>query len=190
MAAAARNAVVLAGSSGAIAALGRILPKLPARADTAFIVLMHLPEHDPGTWPEGLRRRSAMPVAEAADRAPAVGGCLHAAPAGYHLLVEADGTFALSLDARESYVRPSADVLLDSAADCWRERLCAVMLSGANDDGAHALPRVHGRGGYIVVQDPGDAAFSAMPEAAIATLAANRVVTADQIAGEVIAWLP
>lgn len=190
MAIAARNAVVLAGSSGAIAALGRILPKLPVRADTAFIVLMHLPEHDPGTWPEGLRRRSPVPVVEAADRAPASGRHLHAAPAGYHLLVEADGTFALSLDARESYVRPSADVLLDSAADCWRERLCAVILSGANGDGARALPRVHSHGGHIIVQEPEDAAFRAMPEAAIATVAVDRVVAADRIAGEVIAWLP
>ncbi|MEA2436192.1 MAG: two-component system, chemotaxis family, protein-glutamate methylesterase/glutaminase, partial [Thermoleophilaceae bacterium] len=103
------------------------------------------------------------------------------APADYHLLVEPEG-FALSTDEMVQHSRPSIDVLFDSAADVYADRLVGVILTGANADGAYGLRRVKRRGGVTIVQDPDTAEKRAMPEAAIATGAADHVVPLDAIA--------
>ena len=53
------------------------------------------------------------------------------APADYHLLVEHDKTFALTVVDRVNYTRPAIDALFESAAFVYGARL-----SGANSDGA------------------------------------------------------
>lgn len=185
----AKRAVVIVGSSGAHDALGELLPALKLPADTTAIVLVHLPETGDACWPASLRRMTTQPVEEARDCAPASGGVLYAAPAGYHLLVECDGRFALSLEPRVRYVRPAADVLLPAAADCWGPALLAVVLSGANDDGAHGVTRVRERGGTIIVQSPEDADFPTMPRAALERIDADRVSDRWQLALEISAWM-
>jgi two-component system chemotaxis response regulator CheB len=106
---------------------------------------------------------------------------VHVAPPDYHLLVE-PGEFALSVDEPVRFSRPSIDVLLESAADAYGSRLVAVILTGASADGAVGLQRVRRLGGQTIVQDPGTAERREMPEAAIASGAAEHVVPLEQIA--------
>jgi two-component system chemotaxis response regulator CheB len=63
------------------------------------------------------------------------------------------------------FARPSIDVLFESAADAYGPRLLAIVLTGANADGAMGLEAVHRAGGIAVVQT--DAIASAMPSAAL-----------------------
>jgi two-component system chemotaxis response regulator CheB len=79
------------------------------------------------------------------------------------------------------YSRPSIDVLMESAADAWGERLAGMLLTGANDDGAEGLARIGERGGLTVVQDPAEAAIPTMPRAAIKRRAPDLVLTLDRI---------
>jgi two-component system chemotaxis response regulator CheB len=119
-------------------------------------------------------------VREPADKEPIEPGAVYLAPADYHLLVEPDG-FALSTDGPVQHSRPSIDVLFDTAADTYGDRLIGVILTGANADGAYGLSRIKRRGGTTIVQDPETAEKRAMPDAAIATGAADRVVPLEQI---------
>lgn len=186
---AAARALVIAGSSGAYEALAEFLPQLAAPADVAAILLLHVPERG---MPEGFssfERLCKNPVVEAAERAPVLGGVLHLAPPGYHLLVERDGCFSYSLHERERYVRPAADALLGSAADCWGPRLCACILSGANDDGAHGMLAVRSRGGLSLAQAPCEAQFPSMPRAAIDAGGVQRVVTVPELAQALKQWM-
>jgi two-component system chemotaxis response regulator CheB len=131
--------------------------------------------------PANFSYRLAVPVREAADKLPVEPGTVYFAPAGYHLLVEADESFSLSCDAREHYSRPSIDVLMDSAADVWGDRLAAVVLTGANQDGAAGLARVGMAGGLTVVQDPSEAQSAVMPQSAIDRQAPDYVLPLQQI---------
>jgi two-component system chemotaxis response regulator CheB len=159
-------AVAIGASAGGVAAVGQLLEGLPERCPFAVIVLVHLPENSPSLLPAVLAARCALPVREVFDKEPVAPGCVWVAPPGYHLYVQGDRTFALSLDAPVHYCRPSIDVLLESAADAYGPDLVGLVLTGANQDGAAGLAAVERAGGVVAVQDPSSALAAAMPAAA------------------------
>ena len=73
-------------------------------------------------------------------------------------------------------------MLFESAADAYGERVIAVVLTGANDDGAAGLARVKERGGFAIVQDPEEAERPEMPRAALAATSPDAVLPLDAIA--------
>ena len=161
------DAIVIGGSAGALDALAVILPALPAKLGVPIALVLHVPPHKRSLLVDVLGARCAMPVIEVDDKQPFDAGMLYVAPANYHLLLERTRTFALSVDPPVRFSRPSIDVLFESAADAYGDRLAAVLLSGANDDGVIGLTKIRERGGVIAVQDPQTATSSEMPEAAL-----------------------
>jgi two-component system chemotaxis response regulator CheB len=120
-------------------------------------------------------------VHDAEDKHEIVAGHVYLAPPDYHLLIEHDG-FALSVDDAVQHSRPSIDVLFESAADVFRDRLVGVVLTGANEDGAHGLARIKRVGGYTVVQNPVEAERPEMPRAALRACDPDSVVGLAAIA--------
>jgi len=120
-------------------------------------------------------------VREAEDKEPIAPGRVYVAPADYHLLLDA-GRFALSTDAKVLSARPSIDMLFESAADAYLDRVIAVVLTGASKDGANGAARVKQKGGTVVVQDPATAEAKLMPQAVIQACAVDRVLSLDGIA--------
>lgn len=113
---------------------------------------------------------------------PASGGRVHVAPGGYHLLLEQDRHFALSVDEPECFPRPSIDVLFASAADVYRAALIGVVLTGASRDGAAGLARIRAQGGIAVIHTPASAEAAAMPQAALDIAGTDYGVPLEQIA--------
>lgn len=178
------DAIVIGGSSGGIDALSALLPALPAATRAAVLVVMHLPRDKPSLLATIFRQRCALALQEAQDKEPVMPGTVYFAPPDYHLLVDAGPRIALSVDAPVHYSRPSIDVLFESAADQYGERLIGIVLSGANDDGALGLRAVAQAGGTTIVQDPASAAMPAMPQAALArTPGVSHVLHPAGIAG-------
>lgn len=170
------DAVVIGASAGGLEALLAILTRLPPAYHLPLVAVLHLPSHGHSRLAEVLGARMSLPVREAADKEKVQPGTLYVAPGGYHLLVEQDFSFALSCDPPVHYSRPSIDVMMESAADAWGERLAGILLTGANDDGADGLARIGQCGGLTIVQDPEEAAVSAMPQAAIARRTPDHVL--------------
>jgi two-component system chemotaxis response regulator CheB len=100
---------------------------------------------------------------------------------GYHLSVEQDRTFSLSLEDRVHYSRPAIDYLFESAADAYGPALAGVLLTGANFDGADGLAAIRRHGGLTVVQDPAQAMVATMPEKAIRIQQPDYVLPLDAI---------
>ena len=128
-----------------------------------------------------LQLHCALPIAEAGDKDPLVGGRIYLAPPDYHLLVD-DGMLALSVDARVYHARPSVDVLFESAAEAYRDGVLGVLLTGASADGTAGAQRIKQHGGTVVAQDPKGAESPIMPGAAISAGAVDRVLPLDEIA--------
>ena len=176
------DAIVVGGSSGGIDALLYMLPALPATLRAAVLVVMHLPRDRPSLLAEIFRHRCGLPLKEAHDKDAIAPGTVYFAPPDYHLLVDAGPRLALSVDAPVHFSRPSIDVLFESAADQYGERLLGILLSGANEDGARGLQAIAAAGGLVVVQDPASASMPAMPQAALARVAADHVLPPAGIA--------
>ena len=176
---------VVGGSWGGSAALSSLLSHLTPACQLPVVVALHRsPASSPMTQDvlvDALQRHSALPVIEAEDKTQLAAGVVLVAPPDYHVLIE-DGHVALSTEGPVRFSRPSIDVLFESAADAYDERVAAVLLTGANDDGARGLKVVKERGGRTFAQDPATAERPEMPEAAIALGAVDRVLPVPAIA--------
>jgi two-component system, chemotaxis family, protein-glutamate methylesterase/glutaminase len=128
-----------------------------------------------------LDRRVPITVREAGDKEALLPGHVYLAPGGYHALVEREGTISLSVDAPVRYARPSADVLFESAAQAYRGKVLALVLTGANDDGAWGAGRVKAAGGTVIVQDPATALAPDMPKATLAAVPADHCVAPERL---------
>ncbi len=161
------EAIVIGASAGAIDALGELLPLLPSTAPWPVVIVVHLPPNRPSLLASLFARKCELTVREAEDKLPATPG-IWFAPPDYHLLVESERTFALSIDPPMNHSRPSVDVLFETAADAYGAGLVAIVLTGANSDGANGAKAVREAGGFVIVQDPKTAPSTMMPEHAIA----------------------
>lgn len=177
------DAVVIGASAGGIEALTVLLPALlPGLRPPIFIVL-HLPRDTPSVLVEIFTRKCAVPVREAEDKEAVAAGTVYFAPNNYHLLVDDGPQLSLSADDPVHHSRPSIDVLFESAADTYGERLLGIILSGANEDGARGLAAVHDAGGITVVQCPQTARAPHMVLSALKLRPADQVLPLDEIAG-------
>ena len=174
-------AVVGIGCSwGGLGALSTILDDLPGDLDAALVIVQHRP-HAASGLAKLLSAHTSWPVCEADDKEPMSKQHVYLAPPGYHLLVD-DDRFALSTEAPVQNSRPSIDVLFDSLASTFAERVIGVVLTGANDDGAAGLREIVRAGGTAVVQDPATAEKRAMPDAALAAVPDAAVAPIDGLA--------
>jgi two-component system chemotaxis response regulator CheB len=179
---AAPQAIVIGCSAGGLTALETLFSALLPNLEQAIVVCCHTGSSTVELMCELLAQHATLPVIEASERASLEAGVIQVAPSGYHLLVETSRRFALSVDERVSYARPSIDVLFESAAEAYREALIGVVLTGANSDGAEGLAWVRRNGGLAIVQDPADAEATAMPTAALEIAGADYCVPLAAIA--------
>jgi two-component system chemotaxis response regulator CheB len=160
--------IAIGTSLGGLNALLELFRALPATLPVPIVVVQHRGATAEPTLIEMLSRGTRLPVVDAEDKVEMKPGTVYVAPPDYHLLVEEEGRLALSTDAPVRSARPSIDVLFETAADAYRNRLLAVLLTGASADGAAGLSHVKRRGGCAIVQDPASAECAAMPLAGIA----------------------
>ncbi|WP_292430349.1 chemotaxis protein CheB [Methylobacter sp.] len=180
------EAVVIGCSAGGLDALRVVLGGLPIGFPATVIIVAHTAPGGDNLLPSLLAKTCRLPVSEAQERESALSGQVYVAPPDYHLLIETNRTFALSVDERVCFVRPSIDVLFQSAADAYGERLFGLILTGANCDGAQGLKSIKEAGGVTLVQDPVGAYADTMPKAAIATGAVDKVLQLNDLAGEIL----
>ena len=175
------EAVVIGASAGGFEALFAVLEGLPASYPIPLVAVLHLPETHESRLAELFGYRLSLQVREARDKEPLEAGVLYFAPSGYHLSIETDRSFSLSCEDRVSYARPSIDVLFASAADAYGKSLAAVLLTGANYDGAAGLAGIRIAGGLTIVQDPSTAEVATMPEAAIRRMTPDLILPLAEI---------
>lgn len=162
------QAVVVGASAGGVEALLKVYSGLPSGFRLPIITVLHLPDGRHSQLAEVFERRLLRPVRQASDKESIEAGMIYFAGPGYHLSVERDFSFSLSQEERVHFSRPAIDLLFGSAADAYGPGLVAILLTGANEDGARGLAAVAAQGGLTVVQDPAQAQMPVMPKAAIA----------------------
>jgi|tagenome__1003787_1003787.scaffolds.fasta_scaffold20980765_2 two-component system chemotaxis response regulator CheB len=176
-----RDIVTVAASAGGLEPLRTLLAGLPADLPASVLIVLHIPATGGRTLPRILDRAGVLPAAAAVDGEQLQAGRVYVAPPDLHLLV-VDGLVRTSRGPRQNGVRPSADPLFRSAALYGGPRTTGVVLSGTLDDGALGAAAVEQCGGYVIVQDPDDAAYDSMPRCALATTRHSEIQPAGKIA--------
>lgn len=174
--------LIIGGSAGSLEVLLMLVAGLKP-LHMPIVIVVHRKEDNDSVLVELLSSRGSFPVKEAEDKETIVPGTIYIAPPDYHLLIEKNNSFSLDLSDRVNFSRPSIDVSFETAADALGEGLVALLLSGANADGAAGLEKVKAFGGLVIVQDPSSAEVSYMPKHAIETMEPDFIIAAPKLAG-------
>lgn len=175
------EAIVIGVSSGGMNALKNIFSMLPKDFGISIVVVQHVGARSDNEWIRHLNNKSRMPIKEADEKEKIESGKAYIAPANYHLLVEKDKTFTLTVDERVNFARPSIDVLFESAAEAYTNSMIGIVLTGANSDGTKGAQRIQELGGLTIVQDPETAEASYMPASAIAAITPDHILPLEKI---------
>lgn len=178
---AAFDVVALAASAGGLSAIGELLRDLPESFPAAIVIVQHLDPRHRSLMADILRRRTALQVQQAREGDRLQGGTVYIAPPDRHLLVNPDGTLALTQSELVHFVRPSADLLFESVAASYKDRAIAVVLTGTGSDGSMGVEAIKKMGGTVIAQDENSADFAGMPAAAIHTGCVDFVLPLEEI---------
>src|SRR5919108_117235 len=179
---AAFDVIALAASAGGLGALSRILASLPADFPAALVVVQHLDPRHRSLMADILGRRTPLTVKQAKEGDCLCPATVYTAPPNRHLLVNPDGTLSLSQSELVHFVRPSADLLFESVAASYKDRVIAVVLTGTGSDGAMGVQAIKKMSGTVIVQDEKTSEFFGMPAAAIHTGNVDFILPLDEIA--------
>lgn len=181
------KAVVMGASAGGFKAYSAIVAALPSDFALPLLLVQHLHRDDEGGFAQHLARMAKLSVVEPCDKEHITPGQIYLAPAGYHMLIERNGTVSLSTEEKVNWSRPSIDVLFESAAEVWGTQVVAVILSGASSDGAAGIRTIKSCGGLTLAQNPASAEQPLMPQAAIETGCVDEVLALEEIIRRIIA---
>jgi two-component system, chemotaxis family, protein-glutamate methylesterase/glutaminase len=157
--------VILVASAGGLEPIREVLSLLPADFPAAIAVVQHRGADAPERLIELLAARTSLKVRHAADGTIPEAGTVYVCPPGVHMLAER--SLRLVPGPKINFVRPNADLVLDSIARVYGDRAACVILSGAGWDGAVGSLALARAGGAVIVQEPDSCAFSGMPTAAV-----------------------
>jgi two-component system chemotaxis response regulator CheB len=136
-----------------------------------------------------LNRLCPFPIKESADGDKVISGHAYVAPGGFNMIVEqSNGETVIRLvepSARDRYV-PSVDVMFESLAALYGERLLAVVLTGMGNDGSKGIKAIKSGGGQIFAESEESAIVFGMPREAIATKLVDKIVPLDAVAFEIM----
>lgn len=180
------EAIVIGVSSGGMSAMKILFSVLPKDFEIPIIIVQHVSSNSNNQWIELLNEKSDLTIKEADEKEKIENSTVYIAPANYHLLIEKNKTFSLTIDERVNYARPSIDVLFESAAEVYKDKLIGVILTGSNNDGTNGIKRIKENGGFVIIQDPATAESSYMPASAMAAVKPDAVLSLEEIIGLLI----
>ncbi len=175
------TAVVIGVSAGGLNALSTIFSHLVIDFMMSVIVVQHTHPDSDDFLARHLNEMCPLRVKQADEKESIQPGSIYIAPANYHLFIETDKTFSLSVDELVNYARPSIDVLFESAADAYGSKLVGMILTGGNVDGSYGIKIIEEVGGLTIIQDPGTAEVDAMPRAAMAAATIDHILPLEKI---------
>jgi two-component system chemotaxis response regulator CheB len=179
---AAFDIVALAASAGGLAALSHLLAAMPENFPAALVVVQHLDPRHRSLMADILSRRTSLRVKQAEEGDRLCPATVYIAPPNCHLLVNPDGTLSLSQSELVHFVRPSADLLFESVAASYKDRVIAVVLTGTGSDGAMGVQAIKKMGGTVIAQDEQTCEFFGMPGAAIQSGNVDFILPLEEIA--------
>lgn len=179
------SAIGIGVSTGGPQALARLLPSLDPNLGVPIFLVQHLPEGFTRSFVNSLQRNCPVPIRIAEDGQTPVGGQVHVAPGGTHMVVAGtrqEPLVRLVDSPPENYCRPAVDVLFRSLPGVYGSATLAVILTGMGSDGLEGVRAVRAGGGYCVAQDAATSVVYGMPKAVADAGETDEVLPLERIA--------
>jgi chemotaxis response regulator CheB len=176
--------VCVGGSAGGLDAYVRLLRHLPTDMGVAVVIVNHV-RSVATRLPEILSRETKMPVQLITDKLPIEPNYVFIIPENRDLHV-LKGEFRLKPISKPRGWPDVITVFLRSLAAHWDGTSIAVIVSGYDSDGAAALRSIKEVGGITIAQKLDTASHPEMPKSAIASGWIDRVLSPEDIAGEIM----
>jgi two-component system chemotaxis response regulator CheB len=187
------DAVVVGISTGGPQALRIVIPRLPADLPVPIAIVLHMPIGFTELYARKLDELSALTVMEAEDGIEVRSGSVLIAPAGRHLRLRrsANGTVVTHLDVKplDTPHRPSVDVLFQSAADVYGERVLGVVMTGMGSDGREGAAWIKAKGGTILTEAEESCVVYGMPRSVVDAGLSDRSVALEVMAEAIMELL-
>ena len=182
----AADVVVLGISTGGPQALKQLIPQLPADLPVPLAMVMHMPVGYTEMYARKLDEISQLEVREAHEGDELRAGLALLAPAGRHLSFrrKTDGRVVTHLDARpfDTLHRPSVDVMFQSAAEVYRQRVLGVVMTGMGSDGKQGAAWIKSQGGLVYTESEETCVVYGMPSTVVEAGLSDRSVPLDRMA--------
>lgn len=161
------DAVVLGVSTGGPQALRYLLPQLPADFPVPLLMVLHMPVGYTALFAAKLDELSELEVCEAQDGQVLRPGLAILAQAGRHLTLarSVDGQVYTVLTNRpaDKPHSPSVDVLFHSAAEIFKAKTLAIVMTGMGNDGKEGAAWVKAQGGMVLTESEESCVIYGMP---------------------------
>jgi two-component system chemotaxis response regulator CheB len=181
--------VVLGISTGGPQALRYLIPQFAADFSVPLVIVLHMPVGYTAPFAEKLAEISRLPIKEAGEGCIVRPGQALLAPAGRHLSFRKTGqgqvVVQLSVQPLDKPHRPSVDVLFQSAAETYHERVLGVVMTGMGDDGKEGAAWIKAQGGRILTQDEESCVIYGMPRSVVEAGLSDGAVALASMAGEI-----
>ncbi len=181
--------MVVGVSTGGPAALGEMLPSLPASFPLPILLVQHMPPLFTRLLAERLNATCQLTVEEANESALVEPGKILIAPGDFHMKVASrGGVIRVRLDQspRQNSCRPAVDALFVSAAELYGGAVLAVILTGMGQDGLHGAKLLKAQGARVLVQDEASSVVWGMPGAVANAGIADRILPLDKLVPEIL----
>ncbi|MCM1100923.1 MAG: chemotaxis-specific protein-glutamate methyltransferase CheB [Clostridium sp.] len=188
------SVVAIASSTGGPRALQSVIPYLPEDLDAPVLLVQHMPKGFTLTLAERLDRLSKVHVKEAEEGEEIQNGVVYVAMGGMHMKVQRAGgdrhVIRYSDEPPREGVKPSANYMYESLADCGFERIVCAVLTGMGADGMEGIKGLRKRKNIsVIAQDKETSTVYGMPMNVMKAGLADLEAPLDQVAKEIVALL-
>lgn len=186
-----KKIIALACSTGGPKALHEVIPLLPKNLPIPVLVVQHMPAGFTKSLAMRLDELSMIEVKEAEEGEMLKNGCVYIAPGGRHMTVvkNRSGQHVIKmtdLPPREG-VRPCANYMYESLADCSYDEIICVVLTGMGADGTKGIKELDKKKKtYVIAQDEDSCVVYGMPKAIVDSGLVNELVSLQKIAESVV----
>ena len=181
-----RHSVLVIGvSTGGPHGLKALVPRLPADFPVPVAIVLHMPIGYTEAYARRLDELSSLSVIEAREGEEVRPGVVLIAPAGRHLTFQrdTDGKVLTRLDVRplDTSHRPSVDVLFQSAAEVYGDRVLALVMTGMGADGREGAAWIKARGGSVLTEAEETCVVYGMPRSVVEAGLSDEAVPLDRL---------
>ena len=187
------KAIVLAASTGGPRALETVFSILPRSLPASMFIVQHLPVEFSALFAKRLDSLQGPSVELAMNGAFVENGKTYLAPGSTHLILESIERKGVMMKLDDGppvqFVRPSANILFETAARCYGKRLLGVVLTGMGSDGAKGAEVIKRYGGRVIVQNEESSVIFGMAKAVIGGGVADEVLPLEDIPRRMIDFI-